>query len=61
MSSNAQRAAARAAASRPAMEESWFGALGVGEDSQRDDAARGLDAESRYDGDWKAAQGRVAQ
>ncbi|HEY1393024.1 MAG TPA: ATP-binding protein [Methylibium sp.] len=61
MSSNAQRAAARAAASRPAMEESWFGALGVSEDSQRDDAARALDAESRYDGDWKAAQGRVAQ
>lgn len=42
---------------RVAPEESWFGALGVGDDT-RLDAADALGDESRYDGDWGDLQGQ---
>lgn len=42
---------------RVAPEESWFGALGVGDDT-RLDTTDALSDESRYDGDWGDLQGQ---
>jgi two-component system sensor histidine kinase PilS (NtrC family) len=55
---SAHQAAARKEG-RSAPEESWFGALGVGDDTRLDAAdADALHDESRYDGDWSNLQGQ---
>lgn len=54
---SAQEAARKGRSSAP--EESWFGALGVGDDTRLDAAeADALGDESRYDGDWSNLQGQ---
>lgn len=56
---SAQEAATRKERRNAAPEESWFGALGVGDDTRLDAAdADALSDESRYDGDWSNLQGQ---
>jgi two-component system sensor histidine kinase PilS (NtrC family) len=55
-----RRRAERRAKRRPQQpEESWFGAIGVGDDTQLNDDAAFDDAESRYDAGLAAAAGAV--